>query len=155
MGQNRKKHRINGHPIIHFPTSEGVSKVSEWVSAAEGASKASGPEQANEWAVQAKDRTDERVAQNLHLCSFLFSTTVTCRQKCQQNHQTVGPLHYLATNWRLGWECKVHSYSPHPMIAIQEVKSWFHSRKIFLYTESSLHSQSWYSIYRESRELVS
>ena len=29
MVQNRKKHRTNSHPIIHFPTSEGVSKVSE------------------------------------------------------------------------------------------------------------------------------
>ena len=26
MGQNRKKHRINSHLIIHFPTSEGVSE---------------------------------------------------------------------------------------------------------------------------------
>ena len=24
-----KKHRLNSHPIIHFPTSEGVSEVSE------------------------------------------------------------------------------------------------------------------------------
>ena len=29
MGQNRKKHGINSHLIIHFPTSEGVSEVSE------------------------------------------------------------------------------------------------------------------------------
>ena len=30
VGQNRKKkHRQNSHPIIHFPTSEGVSKVSK------------------------------------------------------------------------------------------------------------------------------
>ena len=29
MGQNRKKHRINSHLIIHFPTSSGVSEVSE------------------------------------------------------------------------------------------------------------------------------
>ena len=44
MGKNRRKHRINSHPIIHCPTSEGVSEES----AAEGASKASSPEQANE-----------------------------------------------------------------------------------------------------------
>ena len=37
-----------GHLEIHFPTSEGVSKVSERASAAEGASEASSPEQANE-----------------------------------------------------------------------------------------------------------
>ena len=36
------------YPIIHCPTSEGVSEVSELVSAAEGASEASSPEQANE-----------------------------------------------------------------------------------------------------------
>ena len=29
MGQKRKKHRMNSHPIIHFPTSEGVSEMSE------------------------------------------------------------------------------------------------------------------------------
>ena len=43
-----KKHRINSRLIIHCPTSEGVSEVSERVSAAEGASEASSPEQANE-----------------------------------------------------------------------------------------------------------
>ena len=47
MVENRKKHRQNSHPIIHCPTSEGVSEVSERVSAAEGASEASSPEQAN------------------------------------------------------------------------------------------------------------
>ena len=29
MVQNRKKHIKSSHPIIHFPTSEGVSEVSE------------------------------------------------------------------------------------------------------------------------------
>ena len=29
MGQNRKKHRQNSYFIIHCPTSEGVSEVSE------------------------------------------------------------------------------------------------------------------------------
>ena len=29
VGQNRKKHRMNSHLINHFPTSEGVSEVSE------------------------------------------------------------------------------------------------------------------------------
>ena len=46
MGQNREKHRINSHPIIHCPTSKGVSEMSERVSAAERASKASRTEQA-------------------------------------------------------------------------------------------------------------
>ena len=45
MVQNRKKHRKNSHLIIHCPTSEGVS---ERVSAAEHATKASSAEQANE-----------------------------------------------------------------------------------------------------------
>ena len=29
VGQIREKHRTNSHPIIHFPTSEGVSEVGE------------------------------------------------------------------------------------------------------------------------------
>ena len=29
MGQIKKKHGINSHAIIYFPTSEGVSEVSE------------------------------------------------------------------------------------------------------------------------------
>ena len=29
MGQNRKKHSINSHLNIHFPTTSGVSKVSK------------------------------------------------------------------------------------------------------------------------------
>ena len=28
-GQNREKHRMNTHPIIHCPTSKGVSEMSE------------------------------------------------------------------------------------------------------------------------------
>ena len=43
-----EKNRTNNYPIIHCPTSEGVSEVSERASAAEGASEASSPEQANE-----------------------------------------------------------------------------------------------------------
>ena len=46
------------------------------MSAAEGASEASSPEQANEWAVRANERTDERVAQYLRLDSCLFQTIV-------------------------------------------------------------------------------
>ena len=58
--------------------SEGVSEVSEraseQVSAAEGASEASSPEQANEWAVRVNEQTDERVAQYYSLYSWLLST---------------------------------------------------------------------------------
>ena len=45
------------------------------MSAAEGASEASSPEQANEWAVRANEQMDERVAQYLRLNSCLFQTT--------------------------------------------------------------------------------
>ena len=51
MVKNGKKHRQNSHLISHCPMSEGVSEVSEraseQVSAAEGASEASSPEQVN------------------------------------------------------------------------------------------------------------
>ena len=60
VGQNGEKHRISSHPIIHCPTSSGVSEVSEqakWVSAAEHASEASRGEQGNEWTMQANERT--------------------------------------------------------------------------------------------------
>ena len=46
------------------------------MSAAEGASEASSPEQANELAVRANERTDERVAQYFSLYSWLFWPTV-------------------------------------------------------------------------------
>ena len=46
------------------------------MSAAEGASEASSPEQANEWAVRANERMDERVTQYLRLDSWLIQTTV-------------------------------------------------------------------------------
>ena len=76
MVQNRKKHRINRHIIIHCPTSEVVSKVSEraseQLSAAEHVSKASSAEQANEWAVRVNERADERVAQYFSLYFWLF-----------------------------------------------------------------------------------
>ena len=32
MGQNRKKNRINNHPIIHCPMSERCERTSEWTS---------------------------------------------------------------------------------------------------------------------------
>ena len=41
MVENRKKHRQNSHPIIHCPTSEGVSEVSGASERANG--RASGP----------------------------------------------------------------------------------------------------------------
>ena len=61
MVENGKKHRQNSNLINQFPTSEGVSEVSE---------------RANEWAVRANERMDERVAQYYSLYSWLFSTIV-------------------------------------------------------------------------------
>ena len=46
MIQNRKKHRINSYPIIHFSTSEEVSERSEQSGASEHMSGASG---ASKW----------------------------------------------------------------------------------------------------------
>ena len=55
----------------HFPPSSGASeRSSDWMSTAERASKARRAEQANEWAVQANEQTDERVAQYLRLDSW-------------------------------------------------------------------------------------
>ena len=71
MVENGKKDRQNIYLIIYFPTSEGVSKVSERaserVSAAEGASEASSPEQANEFAVRANGRASGPVFTSLSL----------------------------------------------------------------------------------------
>ena len=79
MGQNRKKHRINSHLIIHFPTSEGVSEFSEraneWVQQSMRAKQA-GPSKFNEWAVRANEQTDKRVAQYSNLYFLLFWPTV-------------------------------------------------------------------------------
>ena len=47
--------------MIYFRSSEGVSKVSEQVNAAERASEASSVQHANEQAVRANERTDKRV----------------------------------------------------------------------------------------------
>ena len=62
--------------ISHERGSEQSERASEGVSAAEGTSKASSPEQANEWVVRANEQTDERMAQYLCLGSCLFQTTV-------------------------------------------------------------------------------
>ena len=50
----KKKHRQNNNLMIHCPTSEGVSEVSE----------------------RANEQTDERVAQYFSLYSWLLSTIV-------------------------------------------------------------------------------
>ena len=71
--------------IIHFPMSSEVSEqMSERMSAAERASKASSVKQANEWAVCACEQTDKRVAQNLHWGYWLFWTIVGWRQEAKE-----------------------------------------------------------------------
>ena len=87
MVENGKKHRQNSHPIIHFPTSEGVSEVSERVSVAEGASEASSPEQASKGATEG---TDKRVAQYFSLYSWLFWPTVKRRTRMKKEQGFTG-----------------------------------------------------------------
>ena len=49
MVENGKKHKINSHLLIHRPTSEGVSKVSEWAKwASEQTSERSGGRERSE-----------------------------------------------------------------------------------------------------------
>ena len=63
MGQNRKKHRTNNHLIIHFPISEGVSKVSkrvsEWAQRSTRAKWVVRSKQTNEWCKQMSERTSK------------------------------------------------------------------------------------------------
>ena len=77
MVENQKKHRQNSHPIIHCPTSEGVSEVSEQAneSAAEGASEASSPEQANGFFLLLILGTSSYVALVAQLAAFKFQVT--------------------------------------------------------------------------------
>ena len=64
MGQNRKKLRVNSHPIIHCLTSSEVGEVSEraneWAQRSARAVRA-GRSKLNEWAVRANKQTDEQV----------------------------------------------------------------------------------------------
>ena len=53
--------------LSHKRGSEQSERASEWVSVAEGASKASSPEQANEWAVRVNGRVSGPVLQSLFL----------------------------------------------------------------------------------------
>ena len=86
-----------GDPFISYKKplslkrgSERSERASEWVSTAEGASEASSPEQANEWAVRANERTDERVAQYLRIDSCLFQTIVHRNCHVQRDfHQSI------------------------------------------------------------------
>ena len=88
IGQNRKNHRKNSHPIIHFPTREGVSEESE-------RAKRAG------WSKQTSERceqTNERVAQNFHLGFWLIWPTVHSPLK---THFT-GRRGFLVSLWYFG-----------------------------------------------------
>ena len=61
MVENRKKHKQNSHPIIHFPTSQGVSQVSEQASGASGR------------AVRASEWTSEWTSEWPHYCSLFLA----------------------------------------------------------------------------------
>ena len=84
MGNNRKKLQNkypSNHPLSHERGSEQSERASEQVSAEERASEASRAEQANEWAVRANKRTDERVAQYFRLGFWLIWPTEQFRKK--------------------------------------------------------------------------
>ena len=85
-----KKHRQNSHPIIHCPTSEGVSEVSERTSERSGGrerSEQSGASErvsgASEWA---NGRASGPVLQSVFLAVFdhsaQFSVTRLCKSPC-------------------------------------------------------------------------
>ena len=95
-----KKVVIRFHPLLWHYGSEwkkkhrkiaiqsfAVSRAREWanwVSAVEGASKASVLEQGDEWAVWVNERTDERVIQYFSLDSWLFWPTVYWEIRCSR-----------------------------------------------------------------------
>ena len=76
MVQNRKNYSKNSHQTVHFPFELESERASEQVSAGKCASKVSSAERTIKWALQSKERTDERVVQYLPLYSWLFWTIV-------------------------------------------------------------------------------
>ena len=108
MVQNGNKSK-NSHLIIHFPTSLRMSEwASKWVSAVKRTSKVSSAEQANEWAVRANERTDERVTQYLRPESWLFCPIVwwswwDCHPCCCTAFYLLSLLDWRMRLWR-DWE---------------------------------------------------
>ena len=81
MGQNRKKHRLNSHLIIHCPTTKGVSEVI----AVEGASEAKRAVRSKQTSERC-ERTSERTGEwpSSLVCIFGCSgpqCSLTTRQK--------------------------------------------------------------------------
>ena len=77
MAQDGRKHRKNIHLIIHFPMSEGVSKMSEQTSERSEACEWSKQGGASEWVGGASERTIRRVAQYFILDPCIFWTIVS------------------------------------------------------------------------------
>ena len=96
MVQNKKeKTEIIAIKSSTFPR-EGLSKVSE----PERACEASSVQQVNEWAVRAKEQTDELVSQYCSFDSWLFWPTVTrwIAKKGIEPASTSYPISLIATN---------------------------------------------------------
>ena len=79
-GPKKKKTQKKNNLIILFPTSYGVSKVSEQISERSGAQRSAQVRRAGRSKGMSERcwQTDERVAQYLHLDSWLFWTIVLC-----------------------------------------------------------------------------
>ena len=69
MGQNQV---IMKHPIIHFPTSEGVSEVSERTSERSGGREQSEQSGASERVSSASERANGRASGSVLTSLFLF-----------------------------------------------------------------------------------
>ena len=67
MVENRKKHRQNSHPIIHCPTSEGVSKVSKRSGGREQSEQSKASEQMSGASERANGRASGPVLQSVFL----------------------------------------------------------------------------------------
>ena len=81
MGQNRKKLRKNSHLIIHFPTSSGVSKVSE----RSGARERSEQYGASERVSGASERANGRVGGPVLTSAFLIILAHSAQREGDMN----------------------------------------------------------------------
>ena len=121
MGQNRKKLRKNSHLIIHFPTSEGVSKVSE---------------RANEWAqrrARAKravrsERTSERCEQTSKRTSKWPSTSV-CILGCSGSQCIDTNIGRISFTWSLTSKLSISFPTAYPTAVVVNVAESFMSNK--------------------------
>ena len=80
MGQNREKHRVNSHLMIHCPTSEGVSKVSERTSERSGGRERSEQSRASEQVSGASERANGRASGPVLTSRFWVVLTIVHRR---------------------------------------------------------------------------